>query len=198
MRHLLVATRNAHKTGEIRALLGPAWRVDDLGAHPDLPEVDETEPTFSGNAALKALSASRRLAGVWVLADDSGLEVDALDGAPGVISARYSGPGATDASNRAKLLAALREVPADRRAARFRCAMALARDGRVEGEFDGRVEGRILFEERGQGGFGYDRLFAPAGHERTFGELSAEVKNTLSHRARALEQAVAFLGRAGE
>lgn len=195
MRTLLIATRNAHKTGEIRALLGPAWQVEDLSAHPALPEVDETAETFAGNAALKALSASSRLPGVWVLADDSGLEVDALDGAPGVISARYSGPGATDASNRAKLLAALHEVPGERRTARFRCAMALALDGTLRAEFDGRVEGRILAEERGQGGFGYDCLFAPAGHTETFGELSAEVKNTLSHRARALEQAVAFLAK---
>ena len=193
---LLLATRNAHKTGEVRAMLGADWTLQDLSAHPELPEVDETAPDFAGNAALKALSASQRLPGVWVLADDSGLEVDALGGAPGVISARYSGEGATDASNRAKLLKELQGVPPAQRGARFRCAMALARDAVLRAEFDGRVEGRILVEERGAGGFGYDCLFAPDGHERTFGELSAEVKNSMSHRARALAQAVEYL-RAG-
>lgn len=190
---LLLATRNAHKTGEVRAMLDASWRMEDLSAHPTLPEVEETGETFAANATLKALSASALLPGTWVLADDSGLEVDALGGAPGVISARYSGPGATDASNRAKLLAALADVPDDARTARFRCAMALALDGRIVGEFDGRVEGRIVRAERGSGGFGYDSLFVPEGETQTFGELSAAVKNGMSHRARALAPAVAFL-----
>lgn len=193
MRRLLLATRNAHKIDEVRALLGEGWTMEVMDAHPELPEVDETADTFAGNAALKALSASARLPGIWVLADDSGLEVDALGGAPGVISARYSGAGATDARNRAKLLHEMQGVPTERRTARFRCSMALAIEGELAGEFDGRVEGHILEEERGAGGFGYDCLFLPEGQTQTFGELSREVKGTMSHRGRALAQVVAFL-----
>ena len=193
---LLLATRNAHKTAEVRAILAPAgWTVSDLLSHPDWPEVEETGATFADNAALKALAASVRLPGAVVLADDSGLEVDALDGAPGVFSARYAGPGADDAANRRQLLAELARVGAlERRpAARFRCHITLARDGARAGDFDGTVEGTLVPAERGAGGFGYDPLFVPEGYQQTFGELPAGVKNRLSHRARALAQAVEFL-----
>ena len=121
---LLIATRNAHKTHEIAAILGSAWQVTDLTAHPDVPSPEETGATFAENAEIKAVAASRVFGG-WVLADDSGLEVDALDGAPGVRSARYAGPGATDADNRAKLLRALDGVRGKARSGRFRCAMVL-------------------------------------------------------------------------
>src|SRR5471030_3276586 len=125
MPSLLLATRNAHKTTEIRAILGAEWLVTDLSAHPDWPDVEETGATFAENAALKALATSARARGAWVAADDSGLEVDALGGAPGVQSARYSGPAATDAGNRAKLIEELgRAEGSAPRMARFHCVIA--------------------------------------------------------------------------
>lgn len=191
---LLVATKNAHKTGEIRAILGEAWQVTDLNAHPEILSPEETGETFQANAEIKAIAASQLFAGV-VMADDSGLEVDALGGAPGVRSARYAGENATDAENRAKLLRELEQVGArgKARAGRFRCALAIAQAGRVLGVFQGAVEGIITPHERGSGGFGYDKLFVPDGECCTFGELPSEVKNRLSHRARALQGAVQFL-----
>ena len=189
MRRLLIATKNAHKTSEIQAILGSGWQVEDLTSHPNVPSPEETGATFSENAGIKALAAARVFAGL-VLADDSGLEVDALDGAPGVISARYAGPGASDADNRALLLRNLQAFPA---AARFRCSMVLANGPEVLGRFDGSVEGAIIGEERGIGGFGYDSLFVPDGFSQTFGELPAATKNSLSHRARALAKLAAFL-----
>ena len=189
---ILIATRNAHKTGEIAAILGDGWEVSDLNGHPEVPSPEETGETFAENAAIKAEAASRVFAG-WVLADDSGLEVDALRGAPGVRSARYAGDGATDADNRAKLLRELAGVAAGERVARFRCAMVLAEAGVVCGTFEGAVEGMILEAERGEGGFGYDALFVPQGWTETFAELPASAKNALSHRARALAQAAACL-----
>ncbi len=191
---LLVATKNAHKSAEIRAILGSGWEVTDLNAFPEIPAPEETGETFTENAAIKALAASAKFAGL-VLSDDSGLEVDALDGAPGVRSARYAGENAPDADNRAKLLLALaeKEVRGKARTARFRCVMAVARDGQVLGHFHGTVEGVIIPRERGEGGFGYDPLFIPDGYCETFGELPAEVKNQLSHRARALEETRKFL-----
>ncbi len=190
---LLIATKNTHKTGEIRAIL-EAWDVTDLTAHPDIPAPEETGATFAENAAIKAVAASARFAGL-VLADDSGLEVDALGGAPGVISARYAGPGASDADNRARLLRELAATGArgKARAARFRCVMALAENGTVIGTFDGAVEGIIINEEKGAGGFGYDSLFVPEGFCETFGQLPSETKNQLSHRAHALAKVAAFL-----
>jgi XTP/dITP diphosphohydrolase len=189
---LLVATGNFHKTGEIRAILGPGFAVTDLAAHPEITPAEESGATFSENAALKAVGASLLFDGL-VIADDSGLEVDALGGAPGVLSARYSGIDATDATNRAKLLVELGKTAAAPRRARFHCVIALARDGGVVATFDGAVEGRIIEEERGAGGFGYDPLFVPDGYEQTFGEIPAHVKNSLSHRARALAKLAAFL-----
>lgn len=192
MRRLLIATKNAHKTIEIRAILGEGWEVTDLNAHPEIAAPEETGATFAENAAIKALAASRMFAGL-VLADDSGLEVDALGGAPGARSARYAGEDATDADNRAKLLHALAGVRGAARAARFRCALALAADGAVRATFDGAVEGVVINAERGDGGFGYDALFVPEGYCETFAQLSGAIKNQLSHRARALEKARAFL-----
>jgi len=194
MPRLLIATKNAHKTEEIRAILGAEWEVTDLNAHPEVPAPEETGATFAENAAIKAVAGSQLFPG-YVLSDDSGLEVDALGGAPGVISARYAGPKANDADNRARLL---RELAADSvrgkaRSARFRCVMCVARDGAVLGTFDGAVEGVIINQERGEGGFGYDSLFVPAGYCETFGQLSAETKNKESHRARALAKAQEFL-----
>lgn len=194
MPRLLIATKNAHKAQEIRAILGAAWTVTDLNAHRSVVPPEETGATFAENAIIKAEAASHTFPGL-VLSDDSGLEVDALEGAPGVISARYAGPKATDADNRAKLL---RELEADgargkARSARFRCVMCVAQDGQVLGTFDGAVEGVIINAERGEGGFGYDSLFVPTGYCETFAQLSAEVKNRESHRAQALTKAHAFL-----
>jgi XTP/dITP diphosphohydrolase len=182
---LLVSTRNAHKVGEIRAILGPDFEVFDLSLLPDMPEVEETGSTFEENATLKAVAASMRFDG-WVIADDSGLEVDALGGAPGVYSARYAGPQAVDADNNALLLKNLEGVRGRERAARFRCVIVLARAGRKLAAFAGEVEGVIVNQHKGGGGFGYDPLFVPEGYCETFGQLPSEVKNSLSHRARAL------------
>jgi XTP/dITP diphosphohydrolase len=186
---LLIATKNAHKTGEIRAILGLGCEVEDLTAHPEIAAPEETGASFAENAAIKAVAASQLFPGL-VLADDSGLEVDVLGGAPGVFSARYAGPDATDADNRARLLRELHDFPSP---ARFRCVMAVAQAGAVLGTFSGAVEGAIIDCERGAGGFGYDALFVPDGFAKTFGELPAETKNALSHRARALSQAREFL-----
>lgn len=180
---LVLATRNRHKLGELRALLArdgiPAERVAAL---PDGPEVVEDGRTFEDNAVKKAVSAARRTGG-WALADDSGLEVAALGGEPGVRSARYAGEGAGDARNNAKLLEALSGgLP---RRARFRCVLALCRpDGKVR-TVSGSCEGVILAAPRGAQGFGYDPLFLPDGFDRSFAELEPEAKNRISHRARA-------------
>lgn len=193
MNELILATRNAHKTAEIAAVLEGHFSVVDLRALPSAPEIEETGVTFAENAEIKALAIAR-FTGGWALADDSGLEVDALDGEPGVYSARFAGPGATDAENNALLLARLAALPPDTpRTARFRCALALARTGTIVATFDGTVEGRVIDALHGPGGFGYDPLFVPDGHEQSFGELPAEVKNTISHRARALAQFRAWL-----
>ncbi len=194
MRRLLIATKNAHKTAEIRAMLGSAWEVVDLTGYPEIPAPDETGETFAENARIKAEAASQIFPGL-VLSDDSGLEVDALGGDPGVQSALYAGTHGDHAANRARLHRELLAcgVPPPWQA-RFRCAMALAEGGRTAAEFDGRVEGSVIAEERGEGGFGYDAMFIPEGHTGTFAELSGAVKNELSHRARALAGVVDYLG----
>ena len=189
---LLLATRNAHKTREVREILGNGWTVEDRSALPDLPEVEETGETFEENAKLKALAASPHYES-WVLADDSGLEVDVLGGAPGVRSARFAGDNADMAANRALLLEKLREVRGQGRRGRFRCVLALAKDGEVFRTFSGSVEGFITPAERGSGGFGYDSLFIPEGSCRTFAEFTSQQKHSCSHRGRALAQAAAFL-----
>jgi XTP/dITP diphosphohydrolase len=184
---LVVATRNRHKTREIQHILGPEFKVRDLGAHPDVSEIRESGTSFEENAKLKALAASRQLPAL-VIADDSGLEVDALGGAPGIYSARYAGANATERDKIDKLLRELERVraTADGRRARFRCVVALARNGDLLGNFEGIAEGRIADKARGDSGFGYDPIFIPDGLEQTFGELPTAVKNTISHRAKAI------------
>ena len=191
MIELVVATRNRHKTYEIQQILGPGFKVGDLAAHPDVSEISESGTSFEENATLKALAASRKLPAL-VIADDSGLEVDALGGEPGIYSARYAGANATDRDKIDKLLRELARVRAktDGRRARFRCVVALARNGNLLGTFEGIVEGRIADEVRGHSGFGYDPIFIPEGLEQTFGELPNEVKNTISHRAQAIHTLV--------
>ena len=184
---LVVATRNRNKTHEIQHILGPGFRVHDLGVHPDISKIREDGTSFEENAKLKALTASRQLPGL-VIADDSGLEVDSLGGAPGIYSARYAGANATEKDKIDKLLRELDLVRGtdDRRGARFRCVVALARNGSVLGTFEGIVEGTIANEVRGDYGFGYDPIFVPEGFEQTFGELPEEVKDAISHRAKAI------------
>jgi XTP/dITP diphosphohydrolase len=184
---LVLATRNRHKTREIQHILGPEFKVRDLGAHTEVTEIRESGTSFEENAKLKALAASRQLPAL-VIADDSGLEVDALGGAPGIFSARYAGANATERDKIDKLLRELARVraTADGRRARFRCVVALARNRNLLGTFEGTVEGRITDKARGDSGFGYDPIFIPEGFKQTFGELATEVKNTMSHRAKAI------------
>jgi XTP/dITP diphosphohydrolase len=193
---LVVATRNRHKTHEIQRILGPGFNVRDLGAHPDVSEIQETGTSFEENAKLKALAVSKQLPDL-VIADDSGLEVDALGGAPGIYSARYAGANATERDKIDKLLGELERVRGtdDQRRARFRCVLALARSGDLLGTFEGIVEGRIADQVRGDSGFGYDPIFIPEGTQQTFGELTAETKNAISHRAKAIRALVDKLRR---
>lgn len=171
-------------------MIGDRYRVLDVNDFPDLPAVEETGSSFLENATLKAVAISRELEGL-VLSDDSGLEVDALHGAPGVWSSSFGGEEGNHPKNNARLMAEM-AGKADR-AARFRCTMVLAEGGRVLADFSGIVEGRILDTPDGAGGFGYDPLFAPAGHDHSFAELGAGAKNALSHRGRALAQVVTWL-----
>ncbi len=219
MKTIVIATRNAHKVDEIRAILGSGIQMLSLNDFPKTPVVIEDADTFAGNAKKKAVELARWLYRVFpptpyasplfVLADDSGLEVDALDGGPGVHSARFAATDAaksgntSDADNNTKLLRLLQDVPAEKRRARFQCVLALVAvpepgptsaspvcyAGEFEVQtFEGTCEGRIGFEPRGKKGFGYDPLFLPVGLDQTFAELDEEVKNRLSHRARALEK----------
>ena len=219
---IVIATRNAHKVGEIQAILGGSFQFLTLNDFPDAPKVVENAPTFAGNAAKKAVELARWLAvtfpptrhssPLFVLADDSGLEVDALDAAPGVHSARFAALNSAksgntpDTDNNAKLLRLLKDVPLEKRRARFHCVIALVEvqspksnsavaRASIQGPqlFDGACEGRIIFEPRGKNGFGYDPLFVPVGFEQTFAELGEDAKNRLSHRAKALEKLKAFL-----
>jgi XTP/dITP diphosphohydrolase len=215
---LLIATRNLHKVGEIQAILGSAFQMLTLDDFPGAPKVVEDAETFAGNASKKAVTLATWLNSnpslrethpqpAFVLADDSGLEVDALGGAPGVHSARFAAldkhENSPDVDNNAKLLQLLKSVPEEKRTARFRCVVALARMTDVPGEnaspvcyaensetitsvFDGACEGKIIGSPRGRNGFGYDPLFVPAGFDQTFAELGDETKNQLSHRAKAL------------
>ena len=221
---LLIATRNAHKVGEICAILGERFEYLSLNDFSGAPKVVEDAATFTGNATKKAVELARWLAStqnaklemrnLFVLADDSGLEVDALNGAPGVHSARFAAldsgvvGNSPDADNNAKLLRLLKDIPAAKRTARFRCVLALTPvelgTSNLKGEtsaspvcyadefelqteiFEGACEGRIDFAPRGGGGFGYDPLFIPTGFEQSFAELGGELKNQMSHRAKAL------------
>lgn len=213
MTTLLIATRNAHKVGEIAAILGDGVQCRPLLTEfPAAPVPVEDAGTFAGNALKKAESLAAWLRArheaspqhAFVLADDSGLEVDALGGAPGVHSARFAALDATqegnrpDADNNAKLLRLLADVPQGKRTARFRCVLALVEVNRAvplltPQLFEGACEGRIDFAPRGSGGFGYDPLFIPAGHSQSFAELGERVKNGLSHRAQALAKLRAWL-----
>jgi XTP/dITP diphosphohydrolase len=185
MHQFLLATRNSHKTREFAEILGDGFDVRDLVDVAELPVVKETGLTFEANAILKAVETSKHFQEL-VVADDSGLEVDVLDGAPGIYSARYAGQNASDAANVAKLLAELAECDPGLPSARFRCSLALARQGEVLGIFEGVIEGTIVSAPRGSAGFGYDPVFQPQGFEETVGELSAAEKNRISHRARAI------------
>lgn len=221
MTDLLIATRNRHKVDEIRAILGAGFRLFTLDDFPGAPKVVEDAGTFVGNATKKAVELARWLAsnrdpglktqdpGLFVLADDSGLEVDALNGAPGVHSARFAAmdsavPGnSPDSDNNAKLLRLLANVPFEKRSARFRCTIALtpvighgvesaspvcyADEFEMQTRvFEGVCEGCIDVAPRGRGGFGYDPLFIPTGFSQSFAELGEDVKNRMSHRANAL------------
>lgn len=185
---MVAATRNRKKLEEIRRITeGMPVTLLTLDEFPGCPEVQETEDTFEGNAAAKALSIAR-CTGRAAIADDSGLEVEALGGAPGVLSARYAGEGATDRDNLDKLLREMEAVPGVRRGARFVCVIAFALpDGTVE-TFRGEVRGTIGRRPLGRTGFGYDPVFFPEGRDRTFAEMSAAQKDALSHRGRALEE----------
>jgi XTP/dITP diphosphohydrolase len=187
MRQLLLATRNAHKTREFSEILGRDFVIRDLSGEPAAPVIEETGRTFAENAVLKALGISRRFRGL-VVADDSGLEVDALGGAPGVFSARYADRDANDEKNIARLLSELRKFPkAEPFVARFHCVLALARDGELLNTVEGVIEGTIVDAPRGSLGFGYDPVFQPFGSGKTFSELSPAEKNKISHRAQAIK-----------
>ena len=184
--NLLLATRNAHKTAEFAQILGGEFIVSDLRSLPDALEVEETGNTFEENAMRKAVAASR-LTKMLVVADDSGLEVEALGGAPGIRSARYAGENATDAENVAKLLAELDSVcDISEAKARFYCALAIARNGEAICTVAGEVRGKIIRQARGNNGFGYDPVFVPEGFRETFAALPVDTKNAISHRARAI------------
>jgi XTP/dITP diphosphohydrolase len=187
VQHLIVATRNAHKTREIQQILGPDFAVRDLSVYAEISEIAETGKSFEENAKLKAIAVSRRLSGL-IIGDDSGLEVDALGGAPGIYSARYAGAHATHKEKIDRLLKELARIgpKCSQRKARFRCALALARDGQILGTSEGTAEGTIVDRARGSHGFGYDPIFMPNGFDQTFGELPIGLKNTISHRARAI------------
>ena len=209
-RNLVIATRNRHKAEEIRSILSQEFEYETLNNLPGAPELIEDADSFAGNATGKAVQLAEWLAGrpsaecevrsetIFVLADDSGLEVDALAGAPGVHSARFAGledptarGNSPDGANNAKLLRLLQGVPLEKRAARFRCVLALV-EVTPHGAtftphlFEGVCEGHISYSPSGQGGFGYDPLFVPTGYEQSFGELGEALKNRLSHRAKAL------------
>lgn len=183
-RTLLIGTGNLDKARELEALLsGLPVEVKGLADFRGVAAPEETEDSFEGNALLKAQYYHERF-GVWCVADDSGLEVEALDGAPGVYSARYAGEDCSYEDNNLKLLKVLEDAPGEKRRARFVCCAALAGEG-IARAVRGTVEGRIAFECRGSNGFGYDPLFIPQGGEKTFGEMEPEEKQRLSHRANA-------------
>jgi XTP/dITP diphosphohydrolase len=190
-RVLVLGSRNRKKLGELADLLEPHGLVlKTLADFPDAIEVEESGDTFAANARLKATVQAAHLRH-WVLGEDSGLSVAALGGAPGVYSARFSDPGATDERNNALLLEKLSAVPLEKRGAHYTCYAALSDpDGNVRAQSEGICRGRILFEPAGSGGFGYDPLFEVVEYHRTFGELAPAVKAVLSHRSRAIRDLV--------
>jgi XTP/dITP diphosphohydrolase len=187
MRRIVLATRNEHKVGELRAILAELGVTVDLvgvSEYPDVPDVAETELSFSGNALLKAVAVAEAT-GLPAIADDSGICVDALNGMPGIFSARWAGKHGDDAANLDLLLAQVGDVPEEHRGAKFVCAAALAEPGGRQIVEEGRIEGTLLRARRGEGGFGYDPIFQPLGYEVSTAELSAQEKNRISHRRRA-------------
>lgn len=180
---LIIATRNAHKTEEIRHILGHILDICDVTSIPGLPEIEETGTTFLENARLKALGISSCTDG-WVLADDSGLEVDALDGRPGVWSSSFGGEEGNHALNNECLIREMEGVA--NRIARFQCTLVLAKNGEETHVFRGTVEGTIAETPSGIGGFGYDPLFIPEGYDSSMSDLGADIKSQLSHRAKAV------------
>jgi XTP/dITP diphosphohydrolase len=192
---LLIGTRNAGKILELQSLLSalPQLRLRGLTEFPAIADVEETGRTFTENAALKAREYAKQT-GLWALADDSGLEVEALGGAPGVYSARYAGAGASDEDRIERLLDNLSQSGDAARRARFVCVIAISDPhGEIANLSTGICTGAIAHAPRGTNGFGYDPVFVPDGYEQTFGELSAKIKEQISHRARALEAARSFL-----
>lgn len=189
IKQIIFATNNAHKLSEVQAVLGDRFRLVTLAECGIAEEIPEDAPTLEGNALQKARYVHERT-GVDCFADDTGLEVDALDGAPGVHSARYATDGHDFAANNRLLLRNL--AGAADRSAHFRTVIALILDGR-EYLFEGRVDGRIAESEAGCGGFGYDPLFVPEGFDKTFAEMGADEKNAISHRGRAVRRLVEFL-----
>lgn len=192
--HLLIATRNRGKLREFQELLADLpVKLLSLDDFPFIPEVEETGETFTENALLKAQAYSAQT-GHWTLADDSGLEVDALGGAPGVYSARYAGVAANDERRRAKLLLELSRTSGEERRARFICVIALVDSTGLQAQtFDGVCEGWIASEPKGTEGFGYDPIFVPDGYDKTFGELMPTTKKEISHRAQASKAVHTFL-----
>jgi XTP/dITP diphosphohydrolase len=185
---ILIATRNQDKVREISALLDlPEINFVGLDEFPDCPEAEENGSTFEDNAMIKASQAAYH-SGLWSLADDSGLIIDALDGQPGIYSARFAGPGATYRDNWVKVLELLKDVPKERRTARFVCVMCLVGNNNRAFFARGEIEGIITSEPRGENGFGYDPIFLPIGQDRTFAEMVAIEKNHISHRGQALKK----------
>ncbi|MAT72237.1 MAG: non-canonical purine NTP pyrophosphatase, RdgB/HAM1 family [Planctomycetaceae bacterium] len=191
---LVLGTNNAAKGRELRELLDPhGFHIQTLADLPDAIDVVEDGDTFAANARKKAVEQALHL-NAWVLADDSGIEVQALDGRPGVYSARYAGPDATDADNNALLLQELGDRPPEKRAARYVCHITLSDpQGQIRAEAHGECRGRIRLEPVGRNGFGYDPLFEVLEYHRTFGELGSHVKRAISHRARAVRGVVGQL-----
>ena len=192
-RQLLVATTNPGKAKEIKKLLaGLNIRIESLSDYPDLGQFEEKGSTFEENSRGKAMFYSQKYPGL-VLAEDSGLEVEALQGKPGVFSARFSGPRATNEKNIKKLLKLMKNIPDRERKARFMCVVSLARQGKILKVYRGELKGRILPEPRGQNGFGYDPVFFYPPFRKTLAELTTEEKNKISHRGRALKKMRAYL-----
>ncbi len=192
---LVVATRNKDKLREIKALLkGLPVKALSLDAFKGVPEVRENGKTLEDNAKKKAVQISKLLK-KFVVADDSGLEVEYLDGDPGVYSARFSGKGATYKSNNEKLLRLLKDIPLAKRKACFKCVIALADKGKIIGIAEGRCGGKIDFESKGDNGFGYDPLFIPDGFKKTFAQMSPAQKNKISHRSIAMTGAKKIISR---
>lgn len=189
---ILLATRNKGKAREFQEMLGAEWQILTTDDVPGLPDVVEDGKTFEANAQKKALACGQFFPG-YVLADDSGLEVDALNGAPGIYSARFAGEPSNDQRNNELLLERLLTVQENERGAGFVCALALSKGSEVLGVFKGICRGTILKAPKGKEGFGYDPLFVPEGHEQSFAELGSDIKHRLSHRSKAIKALIEWL-----